>query len=202
MTRVPPPKSTAADSILLSTRDLLQHARQGRREALGALFARYRPRLERWAAGRLPLFARSLLDTGDLVQEALLGALESVDSIEIRGPGTFEAYVRQSILNRIRDQIRWARRRVGSETASERLVDPSPSPLENAIGADVVLRYEEAMARLSPEDRQLLHLRIELDLSYEEIATVLARSSPNATRVAIQRSLGKLAEAMGHRSRR
>src|SRR5262249_25537991 len=111
------------DLPLLKTQELLQEVREGRRDALEVLLARYRPRLARWAAGRLPGYARSLLDTGDLVQETLLRALENIGSIEARGPGAFEAYVRQVILNRIRDQIRWARRRVG-EVASEEIVDP------------------------------------------------------------------------------
>lgn len=185
---------------LLRTQDLLQGAREGRRDALEALIARYHPRLVRWAAGRLPRHARSLLDTGDLVQETLIRALESLESIGMHGSGGFEGYVRRAILNRIRDQIRWARRRDGSGAASEDLVDPTPSPLEDAIGADVVRRYEEAMESLSEEERQLLHLRIELDLGYREIATMLGRPSPDATRMAIQRSLHKLALAMGHRA--
>jgi len=188
-------------SQLLRTQELLQRAKEGRREALEALLARYRPRLERWAAGRLPMPARSLLDTGDLVQETLLRALENIGSIEIRGPGGFEAYVRRAILNRIRDQIRWARRREGSAAVTDDLVDPTPSPLEDAIGADVIRRFEEAMGRLSGEEQQLLHLRIELDLSYEEIAVIMGRPSPDATRMAIQRTLHKLAITMGHRGR-
>lgn len=187
---------------LLRTQELLQEAKAGRRHALETLLARYRPRLERWAAGRLPMRARSLLDTGDLVQETLLRALENLGSIEIRGPGGFEAYVRQAILNRIRDQIRWARRRDGSGAASEDLIDPTPSPLDDAIGADVVRRYEDAMETLSAEERQILHLRIELDLSYEEIAVMMGRPTPDATRMAIQRSLHKLAMAMGHARKR
>ena len=194
--------STDPGVQLLKTQELLQGAKEGRRDALEALLARYRPRLERWAAGRLPMRARSLLDTGDLVQETLLRAVENLDSIGVRGDGGFEAYVRQAILNRIRDQIRWAQRRAGSDNVSEDLVDPTPSPLENAIGSDVVRRYEEAMERLSVEERQLLHLRIELDLSYEEIGVMMGRPSPDATRMAIQRCLHKLATTMGHMSRK
>ena len=181
---------------LLSTMDLLRGAKGGNREALEALLARYRPRLERWASGRLPGYARSLFDTGDLVQETLLKALERFETFEVR-PGGFEAYVRQAVLNRVRDQIRWARNREGSEEISDRLPDPMPSPLENAIGADMVRQYEAAMAQMSEEERQLLHLRIELDLSYEEITAMLGRPNPNATRVAIQRALHKLGQMMG-----
>lgn len=183
---------------LLTTQDLLLGAGQGSPEALEALLSRYRPRLERWATGRLPVHARSLLDTGDLVQETLLRVLGSIASIQFREPGKFEVYVRQAVLNRIRDQIRWARRRAGSESAPEDLVDPTPSPLEEAIGADVIRRYEEAMGTLSDGERQILHLRIELHLGYEEIATITGRPGADATRMAIQRSLHKLAIAMGH----
>src|SRR6185295_11395810 len=104
--------------------------------------------------------------------------------------------VRQAILNRIRDQIRWARRRGGGELDSESVAHPGPSPLEEAIGADVVRRYEEGMAALSDDDRQILHLRIELDMSYEEIAAMMGKPSGDAARMAIQRSLHRLANAM------
>jgi RNA polymerase sigma-70 factor (ECF subfamily) len=50
------------------TGELLSRAKGGDRAALGALMERYRPRLVRWASGRLPAYARSLLDTNDLVQ--------------------------------------------------------------------------------------------------------------------------------------
>ncbi|HET9940707.1 MAG TPA: RNA polymerase sigma factor [Candidatus Eisenbacteria bacterium] len=179
---------------LLRTQDLLREAQQGRRDALETLLARYRPRLERWASGRLPRNARSLLDTGDLVQETLLRALETIGSIGARHPGSFEAYVRHAVLNRIRDQIRWARRR--GDGNLESLVDPTPSPLEEAIGSDVVRRYEEGMSLLSEDERQILHLRIELDMGYEDIAAMTDRPSADAARMAIQRSLHKLAIAM------
>lgn len=181
---------------LLRTQELLREAQQGRREALEELLARYRPRLERWATGRLPRNARSLLDTGDLVQETLIRALESIGTIGARHPGSFESYVRQAVLNRIRDQIRWARRRSGGELDSDSLAHPGPSPLEEAIGGDVVRLYEEGMALLTDDERQILHLRIELDMSYEDIAAMMDKPSPDAARMAIQRSLHKLAMAM------
>jgi len=160
--------------------------------------ARYRPRLERWASGRLPHFARSLLDTGDLVQETLLRVLQGLDRLEVRGPGFFQAYVRQAVLNRIRDQVRWARRRRGPEETPDDLVATGPSPLEAAIGADVLERYEKALEHLSVDERQLLHLRIELDFDYGEIAAVTGRASGDAARMAVRRALMKVAEAMVH----
>ncbi len=188
----PPPAS------LLLTTELLQRAKQGDAGALAALTARYLPRLQRWASGRLPLYARSLLDTSDLVQETLLRAIEGLDGIEVRGPGGFQAYVRQAVLNRIRDQIRWARRRPDGGGALEELHDRAPSPLEQAIGSDVLGRYERALERREEDERQLLHLRIELDFDYEEIAAITGRPSRDAVRMAVQRALRRLAGVMGH----
>ena len=186
-------------SPLLATTELLRLAKAGDAQARELLLARYLPRLSRWAAGRLPNYARSLLDTNDLVQETLLRTLEGLDRVEVRGPGGFQAYVRQAVLNRIRDQVRWAGRRPGTdEGIPESLSDPAPSPLDHAIGADVIDRYERSLATLSDDEQELLHLRLELDFSYEEIAAMTGRPTPDAVRMAIQRALRRLAEGMGH----
>jgi RNA polymerase sigma-70 factor (ECF subfamily) len=137
---------------------------------------RYRPKLVRWATGRLPPYARSLFDTSDLVQETLLRAIEGLDNLEVGGPGMFQAYVRQAILNRIRDQVRWARRRPGMDEVPEEVEDGLPSPLETAIGADVLERYERALLELTETQRR----------------------TPDAARMAVQRAVRRLAEVMGH----
>lgn len=183
---------------LLATVELLRLAKEGDQAALSQILARYVPRLGRWAAGRLPLRARSLMDTSDLVQETLMRVLTGLDRIEVRGPGGFQAYVRQAILNRIRDEVRWTNRRPGPDGVPESLDDAAPSPLENAIGADLLERYEQALATLKEPERELLHLRIELDFDYEEIAAMTGKSSRDAVRMAVQRALARLAEAMGH----
>jgi RNA polymerase sigma-70 factor (ECF subfamily) len=193
----PPGEGRPPAPELMITGELLSRAKGGDRAALGALMERYRPRLVRWASGRLPAYARSLLDTNDLVQETLLRAIEVLDSIEVRGPGVFQAYVRQAVLNRIRDQVRWARRRPGLEEVPESLEDAGPSPLERAIGTEILDRYERALERLTDDERRVLHLRIELDFSYEEVAAITERGSKDAARMAVQRALRKLADVMG-----
>ena len=201
----PPPEGSASNDPkpgppspdLLVTGQLLERAKAGDGSALEVLMARYRPRLVRWATGRLPHYARSLHDTADLVQETLLCAIEGLDRVEESSPGQFQAYVRQAVLNRIRDQIRWASRRPRDGKALEHFRDPAPSPLERAIGRDMVERYERALEQLSDVERQLIHFRIELDFSYEEIAAAMDRGSQDAARMAVQRAIRKLAKAMG-----
>jgi RNA polymerase sigma-70 factor (ECF subfamily) len=190
--------SPTPDTPLLATRELLRRAKEGDKPALEQLMSRYLPRLRRWASGRLPMHARSLLDTADLVQDTLLRVIEGLDRIEVRGPGGFQAYVRTAVLNRIRDEVRWAQRRPGPDGVLESLPDRQPTPIENAIGAELLGRYEDGMAKLDEEDRQLLHLRIELDCDYDEIAAMTGRETRNAARMAVQRALSRLADAMSH----
>jgi RNA polymerase sigma-70 factor (ECF subfamily) len=192
------PDVHSSTNDILITSDLLREARRGNGAALDALMSRYLPRLQRWACGRLPAYARSLFDTCDLVQETLLKTLQTLDHIEGQGPGSFQAYVRQGVWRRILDQIRWAKRRAGSEPVSDNLMDHGLSPLESVIGTELFERYEKACSQLREEEQLFLHLRIELELSYEEIAEAMNRPSPDAARMGVQRSLHKLAEIMGH----
>jgi RNA polymerase sigma factor (sigma-70 family) len=89
-----------------SSMGLLRLAQAGDRQALDDLLARYLPRLQRWASGRLPIGIRTMNDTADIVQEAVINALRNFNGIEIRTEGAFLAYLRQSVNNRIIDQFR------------------------------------------------------------------------------------------------
>ncbi len=107
-----------------SSRRLLERAKAGDGEALDTLYARYIPRLSRFGRGRLPAWARERLETEDLVQETLVHTLGRIESFERRWEGALQAYLRQALLNRVRDEVRRAgrrrasRRRSGSRTIS------------------------------------------------------------------------------------
>jgi len=49
-----------------------------------------------------------MMDTGDVVQEVLIRALNNVDRFDNRGAGALFGYLRQAILNRLRDEARRA----------------------------------------------------------------------------------------------
>jgi RNA polymerase sigma factor (sigma-70 family) len=86
-----------------TTFDLVERAKTGDSGALNDLFARYMPSLRRWASGRLPRWTRDLMDTDDLVQETVVRAVKRMDRFESRHQGALQAYLRQAIVNRIRD---------------------------------------------------------------------------------------------------
>jgi RNA polymerase sigma-70 factor (ECF subfamily) len=184
-----------------ATVELLHRARDGDRDALETLFRRCLPPLQRWARGRLPAYARTLLNTDDLVQETVYRTLRRLDAFESRHEGALLAYLRQSIVNRIRDEVRGAMRRpVAQELGESRdhPEDPAASPLEEAIGREAVERYEAAMARLRPEDREAIVARVELQQSYAAVATALGKANPDAARMTVARALVRLAEEMQH----
>ena len=184
-----------------STLSLLARARAGDASAVDALFARYGPPLRRWASGRLPRWARDLADTPDLVQESLLQTFKNINGFDCRGEGALQAYLRQAVMNRIRDELRKAKTRPASSELGVDVPDEAPSPLEAAIGAEAVERYEGALARLRQEDRELIIARVELGLTYSEIAAAAAKPTPNAARMAVVRALLQLAEEMGESDR-
>jgi RNA polymerase sigma-70 factor (ECF subfamily) len=176
--------------------DLLIKAQAGDDEALNRLLARYLPRLLRWASGRLPASGRSMIDTGDLVQDAIISALRHLNAIEIRTDGALHAYLRQAVNNRIIDAYRRAGRRPGREELPEDAVGADASPLEVAIGAEALERYETALARLSEDDRRAIVLRVEFGYDYTELAAELGKPSVDAARMAVTRALARLAQEM------
>ena len=185
-----------SDERLPSSLTLLERAQAGDQAALDTLIARYRPRLERWTTGRLPQWARDIADTQDLVQETLFQTFKRIEQFENRGDGALQAYLRQALLNRIREELRrWKKRpqKVGLDSQAE---DDDRSPLEEAIGREALDRYERALATLRPEDRELIVARVELGYTNKEIADLLNRPSPNAARMALERAIVRLAKEM------
>ena len=181
-----------------STFRLLARVRKGDSAALESLFARYLVPLRRWASGRLPRYARDAIDTQDLVQDTLLRTFKKIEAFEPKREGALQAYLRQALLNRIRDELRRHRRRPPAEVIDSGIPDTSASSLEEAIGSEAVERYEAALARLKPEEREAIIARVEMGCSYDDLARALGKPSAEAARKAAQRALVRLAQEMKH----
>jgi RNA polymerase sigma-70 factor, ECF subfamily len=183
-----------------TTTRLLERARGGDRQALDALFARCLPRLRRWAAGRLPRWARDFADTQDLVQEAALQTFRRLEEFEPRREGALQAYLRQAVMNRIRDELRRFGRRGEAAELDSDLTGGEPSPLESAIGQETTERYERALERLRPDEREAIIARVEMGYNHEELAEALGKPTPDAARKASQRALVRLAAEMNRQA--
>lgn len=179
-----------------STFALIERARAGDQQALERLFARHLEPLQRWARGRLPQWARDLAETDDLVQDTLLQTFKRIGDFEPRRVGALQAYLRQAVLNRLRDELRRHSRRPDMADLDGLELAADESPLEQAIGREAVELYEVALQRLRPEEREAIIARVELDFTYQEMALALGKPSAEAARKAAQRALVRLAEEM------
>ncbi len=180
----------------LTTHALVLRARDGDRAALETLIDRYRPRLRRWASGRLPAWARDGVETEDLVQEALMRTMQHIDRFEPRHPGALQAYLHQALRNRVKDICRRARARPPASPLAEDREDPAPGPLVAAIGRERFARYEAALGRLGEEDRGLIIMRFEWGFTHAECARETGRPTADAARMAIARALMRLGREM------
>jgi RNA polymerase sigma factor (sigma-70 family) len=193
------PSGVERTATISSTEELFQKAQTGDKRALSALLRRQGGVLSRWARGRLPRWARSFNDTADLVQEALLQTFLRIDRFDNRGKGAFQAYLRQAVVNRICDEMRRVSRRPSHEPedAAFDLPADGPSPFDVTLDAEHEQRYKLALKTLSEDERLLVVGRLELGYTYEQLALIGNRPTPEAARQAVRRAVLKVAESIG-----
>jgi len=187
------------DDALISdepTIELVFRARDGDRLAIEALLQRCLPDLKRWAHGRLPASARGSLDTSDLVQETVLHVLRRLDHFEPRHVGAMQAYLRMSVINRIRDEVRKVTRHPAPGELSSDLVSDDTSPFEVTVREEAYRRYRTALDGLPSRERAFIVARIEAQWTISQIATHFGIVSPDAARMAITRALKRLKKSL------
>jgi RNA polymerase sigma-70 factor (ECF subfamily) len=204
MKEVPPPRrgprsdreadesGNATDSL-----DLVRRATQGDREAENEICARYLPRLHRWAKGRLPRGARPAMDTGDLVQDVLARAIRAFPDFAPKHEGSFPAFLKTILDNRVTDLGRAGQRRPtpGQLDPNHEIASDGATPYEETVRREEQARFQRVYQRLSPRDQQLLYLRVEAGHRYDTIAGVLD-STPDAVRIATRRAMQKLTSGL------
>ena len=179
------------------TATLLRRAQDGDARALGDLILKFRPRLVRWAHGRLPAQARSIADTDDIVQETLVRTVRNLAHFEVRSDGGLDAYFRRALLNRVREEIRRRQTEASKrdDLPAER-IDAGPTPIETALDAEARGRYEAGLAQLEEEERLAVIGRLELGYTFAEVASLIDKKTPDAARKHTERALRKLAGQM------
>ena len=122
--------------------------------------------------------------------------VQRLDVFQPRHVGAMQAYLRMSVLNRIRDEIR----RVGRHPAPVELPDDHPgdstSPLEFALQAESYERYRKGLGHLKTRDREMIVARVEAQWSMAEIARQFGMRTVDGARMAVTRALKKLSANM------
>jgi len=182
--------------IVEPTEELLRRIRQGDGDAEQSLYGRYLPLLRRWAHGRLPHSARDISDTDDLVQVTLVRALRHLAEFESSGSGSFLAYLRQILLNEVRGELR-KHRRHGEKVEFDDVLHGGggDSVIEHLIGRERLEQYERALGALERRQQEMVVMRLEFGMSYQEIALETA-STADAVRMAVARALKAMAQTI------
>lgn len=180
-----------------STASLLMKVQSGDSSAEQRLCEIYLPILSQWAHGRLPLYARSLRETDDLVQSTLIAALRNLKNFKPQREGAFLGYLRTAMINRIRNEIsRSHKHQTTNKAEVSDLYSDDTCALEQAIGSETLKRYEESLLKLNEAEKEAIILRVEFGFSYIEIAAAIGANSANAARMKVTRALSRLAHLM------
>lgn len=179
-----------------STIELVELARAGDAPAQERLMAKCLPLLTRWARNRLPASSRDMVDTQDIVQDTLANAFRRLPSFRWEREGALYAYLRQALHNRICDEHRRHQRVPIREGLTGQEPHHEPSPLDEVLDSERHARYEAALKRLRPIYREAIVGRIELQLSYEQLATALGKGNANTARVTLTRAVQRLVREM------
>src|ERR671935_2628577 len=180
-------ENNSADSA-----DLIERARAGDREALGALFARHRDRLHRMVETRLDPRLQARLDASDVVQDAYVEVVERLEEY-LRDPKLplflwLRLVVGERLMKLHRHHLGTQMRDAGREVSlyqgalpaassaalAAQLLGRFTSPTQAAVRAERILRVQEALNALDAVDREILSLRHFEELTSAEAAQVLA----------------------------
>ena len=170
-------------------RALVERARDGDVVAWETLYRRAYPRLLAYAQRRLA----SPDEARDAVSETMVRAVAGLDRFRSDGAG-FDAWLYGILRHVVHDAYR-RDRRCSPEPVPERPDEAAP-PLERVLHDEEAEQVRAAFARLRPEDRELLELRVVAGLSSDQVAAVLGRR-PGAVRMAQSRALARLRELLG-----
>jgi RNA polymerase sigma-70 factor (ECF subfamily) len=175
----------------------LAAARAGSGEALGQALEAYRGYLLLIAGRELDPELRTKGGASDLVQETFLEAQRDFAAFRGDNADELRAWLRRLLLNNLATFARryrdTAKRQLGRELPLQAGDTPSPSGL--AMAREEAEALEKALAQLSEEHRQVILLRHQGQLSFEEIGARLGRSA-NAARMLWTRAVDRLQQLL------
>ncbi len=180
--------------------DPVEQLHGGGRQALAALFDRYRDRLRRMVELRIDSRVRARLDASDVLQEAFLDVAHDLEAyladpklppllwMRLHVGRRLTTLHRQHLGTKMRDAgmeislYRDALPEASSAALASMLLGKHTSPTQAALRAERLLRVQEALNTLDPIDREVLALRHFEQLSRTETAEVLGISQEAAAK--------------------
>ena len=188
----------------------LAEARGGSLEALGQVLEACRGYLLRIAGRRLSADLRSKGGASDLVQQTFLDAQCQFERFQGESEKELLAWLRQILLHNLahfQRRYRAAAKRdlsreaplpgeASSTDGGAGLATQTPSPSEEMVAREEAQAVQQALERLPDEHRQVLSLRHQEQLTFEEIGRQLGRSTSGA-RALWLRAVERLNDELG-----
>ena len=179
---------------------LVARIQRGEPTAWEELYRRYHDQLLLTVRMRLSSGLRAVLQSEDVFQSVALEAFAALDRFEYRGRGSLERYLKQMVLNKIRDRARGfaAEKRGGGRTPAEVDVDALAGAEPERVGyyqAEVYERLERAIQKLPDDMREVLLLRRIEGLTSREVAERLGKSDAAVRQIAA-RAMARLTTSM------
>jgi RNA polymerase sigma-70 factor, ECF subfamily len=183
--------------------DLLAQARAGGPEAWDRLWTEYGPHLLRLARRRFPRRLQGKARESDLVQETFLQAHQDFPDFRGKTESELKAWLAQILLHNITDFERRycqaGKRHLAVEESLAHLgkepLAPTPSPTVEALEREKMEAFRRALEKLGKRDRQILRLRMQEGLHFDQIGPLMSLSEAAARSLwyrAIQRLARKL----------
>jgi RNA polymerase sigma-70 factor (ECF subfamily) len=161
--------------MAVSTNDLIRRYQQGQTGAFDALFERYKDYVYRVAF----FITRNSGDAEEVVQDAFIDVLRALPRYDTAGPARFETWLYRVTVNRCRSRYR--RKRLPSADWDDvveqvdRIVNghPNHQPEGSTISRERRAKLWGAVDALPDAHREVVVLRYQAGLSYEEIAQAM-----------------------------
>lgn len=153
---------------------LVDAVREGDRDAIAAVYLEVAPGLRGFLLRRV--HHGEVAD--DLVEQTFVELIEGC--ARIRGDGrSLRAWLYRAARNNLHDWRKRAERRSDHELTPERaaaIVDPAPEPVEHVTRGALDAQVVAALAALTPEQREVVELRLVAELSTAQVAEVTGRT--------------------------
>jgi RNA polymerase sigma-70 factor (ECF subfamily) len=176
-------------SLGLGFDEVLEAARQGAGWAFSRLYGSLAPAVSGYAR------VQGAQDPEDLTSDVFLAAFSGIRNFS-GDEAHFRSWVFTIAHRRIIDDRRARARRppprsLDAEPVGERRSGSSQSAEEDALGSLGMARVREVLDKLSPDQRDVITLRVIADLPVEQVATALGKQ-PGAVKTMQRRALASL----------
>jgi RNA polymerase sigma-70 factor (ECF subfamily) len=195
----PPRPVPAMQDPFTKTLDLVRQAQGGDRDALERLLHRYYERVRRAVRARLGQRLRNHMESGDILQQTLIKAVEKFNDFEMRHEGSLIHWLAKIAEHQIRDAVDKIKAIKNtppgplisvdqpaspdqSGLLGEVIPDPDRGPEADAMESEESRLLQECMDQLPEQYRELIIAWDIEGMPWEEIATTYGRPSASAAR--------------------